>query len=95
MQRYRKLISITAFLGVLFAILQGYGFISLSGHGVLLLGQGSNPSASFLAIITGLHILHVLAGVVVLVVIFKGIQYKIQSIQRGSHRDRNHLLAFR
>ena len=70
MQRYRKLISITAFLGVLFAILQGYGFISLSGHGVLLLGQGSNPSASFLAIITGLHILHVLAGVVVLVVIF-------------------------
>lgn len=69
-QRYRKLISVTAFLGVVFAVLQFAGFISLNGHGVILLGQGSNPSASFLAIITGLHVLHVLAGVVAILVIF-------------------------
>ena len=34
MQRYRKLISHYSVSGVLFAILQGYGFI-LHGHGVL------------------------------------------------------------
>lgn len=68
--RYRKLISATAFLGVTFAVLQFVGFFSLSAHGIVLLGQGSNPSASFLAIITGLHVLHVLAGVVAILVIF-------------------------
>ena len=68
--RYRLLISITAFLGVLFTVLQFIGFFYLSGHGVKLLGQGSNPSASFLAIISGLHMLHVLGGVVAIVFIF-------------------------
>ena len=70
MQRYRSLITITAALGVLFAVLQFFGFKELESHGVLLLGQGSNPAASFLAIITGLHVLHVLGGVIAILVIF-------------------------
>lgn len=70
MQRYRMLITITVFLGLLFGILQFVGFDYLNNHGVQLLGQGSNPSASFIAIITGLHVLHVLGGVVALLVIF-------------------------
>jgi len=40
----------------------------LNQHGVQLIGQGSNPSASFLGIITGLHALHVLGGVIALLV---------------------------
>jgi len=70
MQRYRSLITITAALGVVFAVLQFFGFKELESHGVLLLGQGSNPAASFLAIITGLHVLHVLGGVIAILVIF-------------------------
>ena len=70
MRRYRLFITITAFLGVLFAALQFTGFIYLNNHGVQLLGQGSNPSASFLAVITGLHVLHVLGGVIALLIIF-------------------------
>jgi cytochrome c oxidase subunit 3 len=70
MKRYRSLITVTAFLGVLFAVLQFFGFINLSTHGVQLLGEGSNPSASFLAIIAGLHVLHVLGGVIALLIIF-------------------------
>ena len=70
MQRYRSLITITAALGVVFAVLQFFGFKELGSHGVLLLGQGSNPAASFLAIITGLHVLHVLGGVIAILVIF-------------------------
>ncbi len=70
MQRYKNLITVTALLGVLFATLQFFGFNALQKNGVQLLGQGSNPSASFLAIITGLHVLHVLGGVIALIFMF-------------------------
>ncbi|MEP6844636.1 MAG: heme-copper oxidase subunit III [Panacibacter sp.] len=70
MQRYRRLITITALLGVGFAVMQFFGFKQLGMSGVQLIWQGSNPAASFLAIITGLHVLHVLGGVIALLVIF-------------------------
>lgn len=70
MQRYRQFITVTAILGVLFAALQFWGFTYLGAHGVKLIGEGSNPAASFLAIITGLHVLHVLGGVIAVLVIF-------------------------
>ena len=70
MQRYRRLITITAILGVTFGVLQFFGFQYLGNHGVRLIGQGSNPAASFLAVITGLHVLHVLGGVIAILVIF-------------------------
>jgi cytochrome c oxidase subunit III len=70
MRRYRSLITLTAALGILFAAMQFIGFNHLQKSGVPLIGLGSNPSASFLAVITGLHVLHVLGGVVALLVIF-------------------------
>ncbi len=70
MGRYRVLITITAALGVLFVILQTLGFRYLQDHGVKLIGTGSNPSASFLGVITGVHMLHVTGGVIVLIVMF-------------------------
>ena len=70
MARYRSLINVTAFLGVLFAVLQFVGFIQLGHQNIPLFGVKSNPSASFLGIITGLHVLHVLGGVIALIVLF-------------------------
>ncbi len=70
MTRYRWLITITALLGLLFGALQLWGFLYLNNHGVQLLGQGSNPAASFIAVIAGIHILHVVGGVVALLVVF-------------------------
>jgi cytochrome c oxidase subunit III len=70
MKRYRTLITITAIAGVVFAILQYSGFGFLYEHGVQVFGAGSNPSASFLGIIVGLHALHVLGGVIALLIIF-------------------------
>jgi len=70
MARYKTLITVTAILGLLFAACQFWGFFFLNGHGVQLLGQGSNPAASFIAVIAGLHILHVLGGIVALMVVF-------------------------
>jgi cytochrome c oxidase subunit 3 len=70
MGRYRILITVTAALGILFVILQAMGFRYLQEHGVKLIGSGSNPSASFLGVITGVHMLHVIGGVIVLIVMF-------------------------
>jgi cytochrome c oxidase subunit 3 len=70
MPRYRSLITLTAILGVLFTVLQWSGFKYLQNHGVKLVGSNSNPAASFLGVITGVHMLHVLGGVVVLIVMF-------------------------
>ena len=70
MGRYKSLITITAALGVLFMILQWTGFRYLQEHGVKLIGNNSNPSGSFLGVITGVHMLHVLGGVIVLIIMF-------------------------
>jgi len=68
--RYRMLLGVTALLGVLFAVLQGFGFYDLYSRGIQIIGEGSNPSASFLGVITGLHVVHVLGGVIALLIIF-------------------------
>lgn len=70
MPQYKRLITITAALGVLFAVLQYLGFKAMANHGILLLGPGSNAAASFLVVIIGLHVVHVLGGVVALLVTF-------------------------
>ena len=68
MARYRVLITVTAALGVLFVVLQALGFQYLQNHGIKLIGSGSNPSGSFLGVITGVHMLHVIGGVIVLII---------------------------
>ena len=70
MQRYRLLLGITALLGIAFAILQVYGFKYLQSHGIKLIGRNSNPGASFLLVIIGLHSLHVLGGVIGLIIMY-------------------------
>ena len=70
MGRYKTMITATLVLGLLFAALQIAGFNALHKEGIQILGIGSNASASFLGIITGLHILHVLGGVIALTVVF-------------------------
>lgn len=69
MKRYRILMLITVCLGILFTVLQTIGFTELYNKGIQLFGIGSNPSASFLGVITGLHIVHILGGVIALLVI--------------------------
>ncbi|HEX8462124.1 MAG TPA: cytochrome c oxidase subunit 3 [Segetibacter sp.] len=70
MARYRTLITITAALGLLFIVLQWTGFQYIQAHGVKIIGAQSNASASFLGVITGVHMLHVLGGVVALLIMF-------------------------
>ena len=86
MARYRTLIIITALLGVVFMALQVLGFMDLEARNIALTGAKSNSAASFLLVITGLHMLHVLGGVIALLVMFIG--------QPLHHQAHHVLLAF-
>ena len=70
MKQYRTLITITALLGLLFMGLQITGFANLEASNIPLFGSKSNSATSFLGVITILHMIHVLGGVVALLIIF-------------------------
>ena len=71
MPRFRLLITITAILGVAFIIMQVSGFYQVHKiPDVGVIGKNSTASGSFLLVIAGLHILHVLGGVIALLVQF-------------------------
>ena len=80
--RYRGLILITLILGIAFGLLQYFGFYQLyhSLPQVSINGQklnefsavrvDGNPSESFLFVIAGLHLAHILGGIIALVIVF-------------------------
>lgn len=70
MGRYRALLGLTTILGIGFVVLQWMGFEAIEAGGVPLFGFDSNPSASFVGIIFGLHGLHVIGGVIALIIFF-------------------------
>ncbi|MEY2902133.1 MAG: hypothetical protein RLY89_1239 [Bacteroidota bacterium] len=70
MSRYRTLITITAGLGLAFLVMQYLGFKDLEARDIALIGPKSNSAASFLFVITVLHMLHVLGGVIALLIVF-------------------------
>lgn len=63
--RYRGLLVLTGILGLVFVILQYYGWQQLYTIGVPLDG---NPSGSFFYVISGVHAIHVLGGIAALMV---------------------------
>ncbi len=67
MGSYKKLITLTAILGLVFMVSQFIGFVDLYGQGIKLTW---NVSAALLYVITTTHMLHVLGGVVALLIIF-------------------------
>lgn len=69
MDQYRGFLSVTAILGVTFIILQLRGFQALELQNVALTGVRSNSAGSFLLVIAGLHLLHLVGGVIAIAVI--------------------------
>ena len=67
MAKYRSMVTVTLLLGVLFMVLQTFGFQQLWAKGIRLDG---NVSYSFLYVIVGLHAVHVLGGVIALLLTF-------------------------
>jgi cytochrome c oxidase subunit 3 len=67
MQKYRRFLSVTVLLGVLFMVFQALGFQQLWAKGITL---QANVSYSFLYVIVGLHAAHVTGGIIALLVLF-------------------------
>ena len=83
MPRYRALITITLLLGILFGVFQCIGFYQLYTtpqpyvmNGITSAADAApviiagNPSESFLFIITGLHLAHILGGIIALLIVY-------------------------
>jgi cytochrome c oxidase subunit 3 len=81
MSRYRKLLTLTMILGLLFVATQYIGFSDLWRNGFTL---QSSVSYSFLYVIVGLHGLHVVGGVIALVVM---------SLKAFSTKQRNYSIV--
>jgi len=80
MINYKRLLVVTAVLGVLFIVLQIAGFRQFAAQDIRLVGAGSNASYSFLLAISGLHGIHVLGGVVALAVtVIRALKSSIKS----------------
>jgi len=63
------LLIVTFILGLLFVWYQYVGFEQLRSVGLYFTGKDSNVSTSFIIGITFMHVLHLIAGVVVLIVV--------------------------
>jgi len=63
MLRYRNLLTVTTILGILFMLLQWAGFREIWHTGITFRGSGGGQ---FLYVIAGLHLAHVLGGVIAL-----------------------------
>ena len=82
MAQYRWLILTTLVLGVAFGVLQYFGFwqlyhipqdyfnVDVKEGAPRVVRVDGNPSESFLFIIAGLHLLHILGGIVALAIVF-------------------------
>ena len=68
LSQYKNYIMGTLVLGVVFFILQIAGFKQLELNHISLTGQLSNPSASFFFVIVGLHLVHIIGGVIALLI---------------------------
>lgn len=56
---YKSMMAVTFLLGLLFVVFQYQGWLALNGLG---LSFTTNPSTSFLYVISGLHALHLIGG---------------------------------
>jgi cytochrome c oxidase subunit 3 len=62
-------VGITLVLGLLFVITQYIGWVNLHENGFYLAGKESTQESSFLYLITGLHVAHLIGGLVSLIIV--------------------------
>jgi cytochrome c oxidase subunit 3 len=65
-QQVRRWMNITLILGVVFGILQFFGWQELVSNRIFFAGKQSNAAGSYVYVITGLHLLHLAGGLIYL-----------------------------
>lgn len=74
------LLTVTLAMGIAFIYFQTEGFSQMVNEGNYLTGSVSSPKASFIYVIAGVHVIHVLAGIIsLLVVLYNQIKGKYSS----------------
>ena len=68
--KFKSLFTITTILGVLFMVLQFMGFAEMHKAGLNLASTSEGVSGSFIYVISGVHILHMLGGVIAMVIMY-------------------------
>lgn len=63
-------VGLALLLGIAFAVLQWLGWQHLIDNGYYFTGEKSNTAVSWVYVLTGLHWLHVISGIIVLTVTF-------------------------
>jgi len=63
-------LGLTLLLGIGFVFAQFTAYGELIDAGVFLAGAQSNPSGSFMYVLTGLHLAHLFGGIIVLIFVF-------------------------
>ena len=63
---FRIALSVTLVLGIIFMLCQYLGWLDLGNRGIYLDG---NPSGSFVYVISGVHAVHILGGLIIMAVI--------------------------
>ena len=66
----KKYIAITLALGLSFAFLQFEGWSQMIDMGIFLTGEKSNPAGSFVYVITLVHLVHLIAGLISLAIMY-------------------------
>jgi len=80
LEKVKLAVSLTAALGVLFLVGQWLAWMKMIEMNYYFTGAGSNTSASFIYVLTGVHGLHVISGVVVLMVLLTAtFRYQVHS----------------
>lgn len=69
MGKYKTMMLSTILLGLLFGVLQYFGFYQLY-HMPSPVKIAGNPSESFLFVIAGLHLVHIVGGIVALAIVY-------------------------
>lgn len=79
-QMLKTMLGLTLLAGAAFIFTQFVGYSQLIENGVFLAGPSSNPAGSFLYLISGLHLLHLVGGIIaLLIVIFNAIKGRYNS----------------
>lgn len=77
LQQLIQAVGATLILGILFGVSQVYGWGELLDGGIYFAGKSANPSGSFIYALSGLHLFHIISGLIALtVVLVKALRQK-------------------
>ena len=76
MVRYKQLFGLTTLLGIVFMVLQFVGFYEMHAAGIILASTAEGVSGSFIYVISFVHLVHMLGGVIAMIVYYLMMRYR-------------------